>query len=95
MLVLLGGAAEVDDVGVQAVANATSEPRWSPPSIERRAATVAVAPTPLMCSEPSGFTTAGFPVTQALFIALGLTVDKARDLELLDTFEPPGIPRVW
>jgi hypothetical protein len=66
-----------------------------PPSIEQRAATIAVAPTPLVCSEPSELTTAGLPVAQALFVALDLAIDKARGLELLDTFNPQGVPRVW
>jgi len=66
-----------------------------PHSVERRAATVAVAPTPLVCTEPSELTTAGLPVAQALFIALDLAVDQARGLELLDTFDPPGVQRVW
>lgn len=66
-----------------------------PQTIEQRAATVAVAPTPLVCSEPSELMTAGLPVAQALFVALDLAVDKARGLELLDTFDPPGAQRVW
>jgi hypothetical protein len=66
-----------------------------PQTIEERAATVAVAPTPLVCSEPSELTMAGLPVAQALFVALDLAVDQARGLELLDTFNPPGSPRVW
>ncbi len=66
-----------------------------PQTIEQRAATVAVAPTPLVCLEPSELMTAGLPVAQALFVALDLAIDKARGLELLDTFSPPGAPRVW
>ena len=66
-----------------------------PSSVEQRAATVAVAPTPLVCSEPSELTAAGLPVAQALFVALDLAIDKARGLELLATFNPQGVPRVW
>jgi hypothetical protein len=66
-----------------------------PASVEQRSATVAVAPTPLVCAEASQLTTAGLPVAQALFVALDLAIDRARGLELLDSFDPPGVTRVW
>ena len=67
----------------------------SPPSPGAEVATLAVAPTPLLLTEPSTRAVESYPLCQALFAALDLSIDKARGVELLDDFDPEGAPRVW
>ncbi len=67
----------------------------SPPIPGAEVATLAVAPTPLLLAELSVRTVESYPLCQALFAALDLSIDKARGVELLDDFDPEGAPRVW
>ena len=69
-----------------------------PESPEKRACTVAVAPTRFACrhqfdhSDTSGIE---WPVANHIVVALDLAQDKARGMEMVDQWHPKGIVRAW
>lgn len=65
---------------------------------EERACTVAVAPTPLVCSERFDRATSEWGhwrFSHGLFSALDLARDRARGAEILAEWEPRDFARVW
>lgn len=65
---------------------------------EKRACTVAVAPTPLVCVERFDRQSSQWGrwrFTHGLFAALDLAHDRARGIEALDHWEPNDFTRVW
>jgi hypothetical protein len=64
-----------------------------------RAATVRVAPTPVVCTrrvDAAGWSDESWPLAQPLFVALDLAQDPGRGREILDGWIPPRRwPRVW
>jgi hypothetical protein len=72
------------------------------PEYEKRAASIAVAPTPLVCDprlhRPAGRDTGGFDVAHPVVAALDLGTDRARGREAVSDWEPQadlGVARVW
>jgi hypothetical protein len=65
---------------------------------EERACTVAVAPTPLVCTNRLAPTTDAWGpwrVAHGLFAALDLAQDQARCAEILSAWQPEDFTRVW
>lgn len=63
---------------------------------DSRAATVRVAPVPLVCTRRVDSPKETWPLAQPLFVALDLAQDPGRGREVLDGWNPPdGTPRVW
>jgi hypothetical protein len=65
---------------------------------EERACTVAVAPTPLVCTgrfERPGGPAHRWPLAHGLFAALDLARDEARGPEILEGWNPEDFTRVW
>jgi hypothetical protein len=61
-----------------------------------RAATVRVAPVPLVCTRRVDAPNETWPLAQPLFVALDLAQDPGRGREVLEGWTPPeGTPRVW
>lgn len=63
-----------------------------------RACTVAVAPTPLVCVKRFHRPMAPenrWPYAHGLFAALDLAQDKARGVEILESWDPKDLTRVW
>lgn len=69
------------------------------PDRSSRAATVKVAPVPMVCSrrvDAAGWANEEWPLAQPLFVALDLAADAGRGHEILETWEPPEPwHRVW
>lgn len=68
------------------------------PRFEERACTVAVAPTPLVCSERFDRESnewGPWRFAHGLFAALDLAQDRARGTEILADWEPKDFARVW
>jgi hypothetical protein len=63
---------------------------------DSRAATVRVAPVPLVCSSRVDSPNETWPLAQPLFVALDLAQDPGRGREVVEGWNPPnGTPRVW
>jgi hypothetical protein len=68
------------------------------PEYEQRAATVAVAPTPLVCDARLHVTQGGFDYAHPVVVALDLATDRARGREAVSQWDPDpslGVTRVW
>jgi hypothetical protein len=68
------------------------------PRFEDRACTVAVAPTPLVCSrrfDRQSSDWGDWRFAHGLFAALDLARDRARGVEILDDWKPEDFTRVW
>lgn len=66
------------------------------PDRDSRAATVRVAPVPLVCARRVDAPTETCPLAQPLFVALDLAQDPGRGREVLEGWNPPdGTSRVW
>lgn len=64
---------------------------------ESRAATVAVAPTPLVCDPRITVPSEPFPLAHPVVVALDLAADRGRGREILEDWsaEAAGVTRVW
>lgn len=63
---------------------------------DSRAATVRVAPVPLVCARRLDAPNGTWPLAQPLFVALDLAQDPGRGREVLEGWNPPdATPRVW
>jgi len=69
----------------------------SAPSHESRAATIRIAPFPLVCARRIDWPDETWPLTRPLFVALDLAADPGRGREILAGWSPPSEagPRVW
>ncbi|MBV9662128.1 MAG: hypothetical protein JO337_13320 [Acidimicrobiales bacterium] len=63
---------------------------------DARAATVALAPTPLAArANPDGIRWRRWPVAHPVVVALDLAQDRSRGREILSQWSPDGVVRVW
>jgi hypothetical protein len=70
------------------------------PQYGHRGATVAVAPTPLVCDPSTSHVLDGFewPVAHAVVVALDLATDRSRGRQVVEEWDPqvtPEVARVW
>lgn len=66
-----------------------------PASWDDRAATLLVAPTPLVCQNRHAPGPSGWPLAHPVFAALDLAQDRGRGREVLGGWQPEGIRVVW
>ena len=94
---VVAGGAELPDVYVASPAQLSRAVRTlGECPYDARAATVALAPTPLAARTGSdGTRWRDWPVAHSVVVALDLAQDRSRGREILSQWSPEGVVRVW